>query len=206
MVTGPAGRRTSRVTRSGRPIAAASASRARLPAHSAADASTDRSPSSRSAGACGSGSGSAPWSSRIAKVRADLEAAAETKAAEAAELEGLTAQQLAARGHHRHTHIPTPPPAKPTGYYPALEAIRAEDKAKESEQHEQRERKLGIPQKQAAWDARRQEIENTRAAAIREAAEACRTSERAARDKHNMSLTSSASAPALWRLPYEWTI
>ncbi len=80
-----------------------------------------------------------------ARVRADLKAKAASKAAEAAKLAAMDQRELAAYYHEQSKQVVAPPPPTPTGYFMALEAIRAEDRAAEREQHERRERKLGLP-------------------------------------------------------------
>lgn len=138
--------------------------------------------------------GARDWEAMKATVRADREAAAKTKAAEAAEVERMTPAQLAAREHQRQTQIPKRTAARPDYYSLAAEEIAREDKAKE---REERERDAGLPKMQAKYDARLQEINDARDAAIRDAGERCRADEQAARDKAQHELDQLGERPNL---------
>jgi hypothetical protein len=132
-----------------------------------------------------------------AQVRADLKAKAEASAAEEAKLASMTPKQLADHYHQQSTQIPKLMPPKPTGYVLALEAIRIEDEAREAKEREERERDAGLPKLWAKYDARVQEINDTRDSAIREAGERCRLTEQAARDKGQHELEQLGERPTL---------
>ena len=69
---------------------------------------------------------------------------------------------------------------------------------REAEQErEKRERDAGLPKLWAKYDARRQEINDRRGAAIREAGERCRADEQAARERAETETDGLGERPSL---------
>ena len=113
------------------------------------------------------------------------------------ELAAMTPAQLAAREQHRQTHIPKPGPGLPDGYWLASEEIDREAREEKDAERKQREHDAGLPKRQAAWDARREQIDQARADAIHEAGERCRAAEQAARDRAEQQLAELGERPTL---------
>ena len=88
----------------------------------------------------------------------------------------------------------TPWPARPIGWALMREKVLREWRAHELEE---RETAVGLPEKQAAWDKRHQEIEDARTSVIRKAQERCREAEAGARAKAEHDLEALGGRPTL---------
>jgi hypothetical protein len=131
------------------------------------------------------------------KVRADLKAKDEARAAEVAEVERMSPVQLIARERQRETQPPQRTPSLPRGWVIAREAVEAEDRERAQEQRRQVERDAGLTKRQAKFDAAEQAIKDARAAAVREAGERCRADEQAAREREQQELNALGERPTL---------
>jgi len=93
----------------------------------------------------------------------------------------------------QHARGLTATPPKPTFYYTVRERIEREAEVKACEERRRREEEAGV----SAWDEQRQEIEDTQAADLREAVEACRQAEAAARERAEQARQELGARPAL---------
>lgn len=141
----------------------------------------------------------ADWERFKDKVRADVEAETDAKAAELAELAGLSPEQRVERELQRQSHaqIPGNYPRRPDGWTMALQEIRAEQVEAEQRERKAREDALGLPERQAQWQAAQDAITATRQAAEREAAEICRASEQAAQERAQDELDALGPYPTI---------
>ena len=128
-------------------------------------------------------------------MRADLEARRLAGETEAAERAGMTAEALAAHYSKQQTQIPTPPPPKENGYYLALEEIRAEGRAKEHEEREQRERADGTLRRRREWEQAHAAIEQKRAAYLQAENERHQAAQQQIREHSEDALTKQGERP-----------
>ena len=97
--------------------------------------------------------GAREWERLKSEVRADLEAKAEVRAAEATRLVRMGPAELAAHYQRQQTEIPTPPPPRPNGWWLAVEEIKREQADSAREQREEHEHADGTIARRENWDA-----------------------------------------------------
>ena len=141
--------------------------------------------------------GAREWEALKVRVRADRKARAEAIVAEEAELAAMSPAQLAAREQRLQSHIPKPGPGLPDGYWLASEELDREAREEKDAERKQLEHDAGLPKRQVAWEARREQIDQARADAIRKAGERCRADEQTARDKAQHELEELGERPTL---------
>ena len=140
---------------------------------------------------------------RLAQERLEIEVEAEmVEERKAAEAEAAMTPEERTERRLRGLELPLSAqlarrPGRPRGWACAREAVAARWRREAEQEREQRERKLGITDRQAKWDKRRQEIEDARAGRIREAVELCREGEQAARGRAETELAELGDRPSL---------